>query len=61
LAYAVSHGEARFVVLDGAEGPAFDALILEGQNTIAFDAPNRLHYLGMRGGEIYLVEAGIAG
>lgn len=61
LAYAASRGESRFVVLDGEEGPGFEALILGTVGTIMFDGPDGIHYLGVRGSEIYLVEVGKAG
>lgn len=61
LAYAASQGESRFVVLDGEEGPGFEALILGAVGTIVFDGRDDLHYLGVRGSEIYLVETGVAG
>jgi hypothetical protein len=60
LAYAASQGESRFVVLDGEGGPGFEALVLGGDSTVVFDAPDRLHYLGVRGREVYLVEVALA-
>jgi hypothetical protein len=56
LAYAASEGEARFVVVGGAEGPPFEAVIAGRQTPIIFDSRTRLHYLGVRGSEVFLVE-----
>jgi Tol biopolymer transport system component len=53
LAYTVKVGHEQFVVVDGAEGKRYDSVLV---GTIVFDSPDRLHYLGRKGGDIYLVE-----
>ena len=45
-----------FVVVDGIEGTKYDYLYGE---KIVFDSSNRLHYLGRKGNDIYLVEVRI--
>jgi hypothetical protein len=47
---------SRFVVVGGVEGPVFEAIIFTDSAGISFDSADQLHYLGVRGSEVFLVE-----
>jgi len=47
-------GPKCFVVVNGKEGKQYDNIIRQGG--IIFDSPDSLHYLALKGSDIYLVE-----
>ncbi len=51
---AVRIGDKENVVVDGVNGESYDSVM--GQGNIVFDSPNSFHYLGLKGGEIFLVQ-----
>jgi hypothetical protein len=61
LANIAHDGEQEMVVIDGVEGTLYDDVItLDGAAEIYFDAPDQLHYLASKGGEVFLVEETIS-
>ena len=58
MAYVAQHGEQWVVVVDGREGQPYG--MVRGSRII-FDSPDRLHYLGAKGADIYLVEERLRG
>ncbi len=53
LAYSARKGNKWFVVVGGTEGKTYDNIVA---GSIAFDSPERLHYLALMEESIYLVE-----
>jgi hypothetical protein len=56
VAYGAGVGDKQFVVVDEDEGRQYDGIVTIGGGKIIFDSPDSLHYLAMKGNEIYLVE-----
>ena len=54
MAYAARNSNREFVVIDGIPGKEYEAIL--GQGEIVFDSGNLLHYMALRGDNIYLVE-----
>ena len=56
VAYAAEVSKKGFVVVDGREGEQYDGIVTLGGGRIIFDSADSLHYLALRGADIYLVE-----
>jgi len=54
VAYVAQVGDKQFVVVDEREGKPYDGIVRGGR--IIFDSADRLHYLALKGADIYLVE-----
>jgi hypothetical protein len=52
-------GDKWTIVLDGAEGVAYDGFPAGGG--VVFEDGNRFHYLAVRGSDVLLVESTLAG
>ncbi len=55
VAYAANRGGKWSVVVEGKEGRAYDGFPSPAGARIVFDSPNELHYLALKGNEIYLI------
>ena len=49
-------GDKRFVVVDRQERKPYDGIVTIGGGRIIFDSADGLHYLSLKGADIYLVE-----
>ncbi len=56
MAYVAGAGNKYFVVVDGKEGKQYDSIVTIRGGRIVFDSSDRLHYLVVKGNDIYLVE-----
>jgi hypothetical protein len=56
LAYTVQSRGKVNVVVDEVQGEPYDAIMGQG---LEYDSPTAIHYLALRGDEIYLVEESI--
>jgi Tol biopolymer transport system component len=57
VAYAAQDGNRQFVVVDGRAGNPYTQVIgPDAVRRIIFDTPDSLHYLGLKGTTLYLVE-----
>jgi hypothetical protein len=56
VAYGAGMGDKQVVVVDGKEGKQYDNIVVTGGGKIIFDSADSLHYLALKGDEIYLVE-----
>jgi hypothetical protein len=54
VAYGAQVGDKWFVVVDGKEEKPYDGIVRGG--SIIFDSADSLHYLALKGADIYLVE-----
>ena len=54
VAYVARVGDRWFMVVDGKETKPYDGIVRGGR--IIFDSADRLHYLALKGADIYLVE-----
>ena len=54
VAYGAKVGSKVLVVVDGKEGKPYDGIVRGGK--IIFDSADRLHYLALKGADVYLVE-----
>ena len=60
MAYGAQGGQQWFVVVDTQEGQPYDDLITRGGGRIVFDSRHALHYLAVKGTEIYSVKESIS-
>jgi hypothetical protein len=49
------------VVVNGQEGKPYDRLLTLAGGRIVFAAPDRLHYLAMRGSDVFAVQETLSG
>jgi len=61
VAYGAFLEGKGFVVVDGEEGKSYDGIITSVGGGIIFDSSDSLHYLAVKGSDVFLVEEKIKG